>query len=117
MQNPTFDYNNIGPARRRHGLSVSDLNFLLGEGSASRLSRYESGKRLPALKLAIALSTVLEVSVRDLFPGEARNISDRLTRRAETLARGLHDRRQPSEADRRKFQTLLRLACLEGGAE
>ena len=62
--------NRIREHRERAGLSQRALAELAGVDHA-QVSRWESGGHMPSVDKARALARALEVSVEDLFNGEA----------------------------------------------
>jgi len=65
--------------RGRH--SQRELARLLGYKSASNLSRWQSGTKLPTLDNAIGLAVALCTSVDALFPEHRRRWEDRINPR------------------------------------
>jgi transcriptional regulator with XRE-family HTH domain len=61
-QNSLFIY------RRRMGFSQKHVARLLGFRDTSMLSRYEHGRSVPPLPVALSLGIVLRVPVEFLFP-------------------------------------------------
>jgi len=81
-------------SRRRAGLAQSDVAMLIGDRTASRISRHERGRRLPTLETALAYQAIFGVSVAELFAGSYRTIARRVANRAKNLA----DRSGPKNA-------------------
>jgi transcriptional regulator with XRE-family HTH domain len=71
--------------RRRAGLSQTDIAALLGVRTASKISRYEHGRRLPPLKTALAYEAILGKPIAELFGGMSRVIEGEVQRRARSL--------------------------------
>lgn len=71
--------------RKRLGLSQDEVAFLLGWRNASQPSRYEHFSRVPALRTALALSVIFQVSVRELFAGEYQKVENAVCRQAQRL--------------------------------
>lgn len=78
--------NYVRTQRLRAGLSQSDLAFLLGCHSSSKVSRYEQLKRTPSFEAALACQAVFRVPVVDLFPGTYTLVERQVKRRAAVLA-------------------------------
>jgi transcriptional regulator with XRE-family HTH domain len=71
--------------RRRAGLSQTDIAVLLGVRTASKISRYERGRRLPPLKTALAYEAILGKPIAELFAGTFAPIEGEVQRRARSL--------------------------------
>ncbi len=71
--------------RRRAGLSQTDIAVLLGVRTASKISRYERGRRLPPLKTALAYEAILGKPIAELFGGTFQPIRAEVGRRARAL--------------------------------
>jgi transcriptional regulator with XRE-family HTH domain len=80
-QNRLFMY------RRRMGFSQKHVAALLGFTGTSMLSRYEHGRSLPPLKVALALAIVLRVPVEFLFGGLFDGLRDRIRASEEEIAK------------------------------
>lgn len=69
--------------RKRSNLGLEDVSFLLGyKDRGANVWKYERGHRLPSLRTALALATLLDTSTAVLFSGIQkqlqRNISERI---------------------------------------
>jgi transcriptional regulator with XRE-family HTH domain len=73
-------------------LAQTDLAFILGDRTSSRVSRYERAHRLPPLEVALALEAIFGIAVTDLFRGSYAEIVRRVKRRARELLRGQRPR-------------------------
>src|ERR1700682_3702001 len=71
--------------RRRAGLSQTDIAALLGIRTASKISRYERGRRLPPLKTALAYEAILGKPIAELFGGTFGSIRGEVARRARAF--------------------------------
>jgi transcriptional regulator with XRE-family HTH domain len=71
--------------RRRAGLSQTDIAALLGVRTASKISRYEHGRRLPPLKTALAYEAILGRPIAELFGGTFAMVQGEVKRRARSL--------------------------------
>ncbi len=67
MQKPKLP-NQLVVYRRRMGLPQRLVSRLLGHQGASVLSRYERGRLLPTLEMALRLEIIYRVPVAFLFP-------------------------------------------------
>lgn len=77
--------NNLWTYRKKNRLTQKEAAFLLDHKSASQLSRYEKGVKLPALVNALKLEIIYHVPVAFLFSDlyqklkkEIRSKEDRL---------------------------------------
>jgi transcriptional regulator with XRE-family HTH domain len=92
--------------RRRSSLEQEDIAFLLGyKDRGTSVSRYEQGHRLPSLRTALALATILHVSTAVLFGGlqkqVQRNISERIVELHSELEHTHGQGRMPALVSRR----------------
>lgn len=71
--------------RKRSSLGQPDLAFLLGSNDRAKVCRYEQGRRLPSLRTAMALATILDVSIGALFGDLQRDVRKEVARRVKTL--------------------------------
>jgi transcriptional regulator with XRE-family HTH domain len=95
--------------RKRSGLSQDDVAFLLGTRSGTRVSRYESFARTPALRTALGLAALYRTAAAELFAG----LYEKERHRAAAQARALVLRLEKSASDRhtaRKVATLRAIA-------
>ena len=67
------------------GLTQDELAFLLGSSDGSRISRYESFKRLPELNIALAYGAVHQEPLQDVFRGKYMEIAADVLARAREL--------------------------------
>jgi len=72
--------------RRRRGLAQSDVAMLLGDRSAARVSRYERGRRLPSLLIALTYEAIFQTKVSELFCKQYAAVIRDVKRRAKRLA-------------------------------
>ena len=81
---PSLHRNYVRTYRRRSSLAQQDLAFLLGSRDKARVCHYERGFRIPSLRTALALATILGISVSILFSGVQRevykDVADRIAR-------------------------------------
>lgn len=71
--------------RRKAGLSQTDIAALFGVRTASKISRYEHGRRLPPLKTALAYEAILGRPIAELFGGTYAAVQGEVKRRARIL--------------------------------
>ena len=81
-----FICNYVRMQRLRAGLSQSELAFLLGCHSSSKVSRYEQLKRDPSFETALACQAIFRAPVVELFPGTYTLVERQVKRRAAVLA-------------------------------
>ena len=80
-QNSLFIY------RRRMGFSQKHVARLLGFRDTSMLSRYEHGRSLPPLPVALSLGIVLRVPIEFLFPGLYERLRNGIRIQEEEMAK------------------------------
>jgi transcriptional regulator with XRE-family HTH domain len=97
--------NYIRVYRKRLGLSQNEVAFLLGWHNASQPSRYEHFSRMPMVRTALALSVILQVSVRELFSGEYQEVENSVRRQAQRLEARLTTE-SPNQPTARKLAAL-----------
>lgn len=78
--------------RRRAGYAQADVAYLLGARARTKVGRYERGRHLPPLPIALAYEAIFGVAIAELFPAALATVRTELRRRA-----------------RRKLNELLRL--------
>jgi DNA-binding XRE family transcriptional regulator len=64
---PPVNRNRLWIARKRLGLGQKNVARLLGHGTTSVISEYETGRVLPGLRTAIKLSVIYGMPVPELF--------------------------------------------------
>jgi len=67
--------------RKQLGYTQKRVAFLLGHRSASRLSNYERGHRMPALATAMKLALILQTPIPLLYPDLHAELKARLPQR------------------------------------
>lgn len=77
--------NYIKSERKRLGLSQKELARLLGKRSHTYVSRFENGRRTPALSTAFALEVALGVPLRELFKGRFAKVEKAVRERQALL--------------------------------
>ncbi len=105
MHRPQFNY--VRTYRLRGGLTAKDLGFLVGQRSATAISQYEAGSRVPTLYVALALEVVFGLKPRELFPEFFEQVEDEVMRRVRTLDAELADKvDRRSQACRRLIEAI-----------
>jgi transcriptional regulator with XRE-family HTH domain len=99
---------NLRSERRRAGLSQRDVAVLLGDRTASKVSRYERRRRLPPLRMALAYEAILGKPISQLFAGTYGPIRAEVARRAKLLL----TENQITNGTRR--ESVLRKRSIEG---
>lgn len=79
--------------RKRWALSQKQLSDLLGIPDGNPLSRYESDKRLPNLKTALACEAIFGIPASVLFAGLYDEVEEDVMRRAKELFEDVEHRR------------------------
>lgn len=72
--------------RKRSGLTVVEVAYLIGTEHGSTVSRHERGDRSIDLDTALRYSAIFGEDVRRLFEGDAERLEGEVRQRAETLA-------------------------------
>jgi transcriptional regulator with XRE-family HTH domain len=88
--------------RRKAGLTQADVAALLAVTNKATISRYESGRRLPPLEIALAYEAVFGVPVAELFRGAYEKARQAVRGRAERLRANLKPSRVERVHERRK---------------
>jgi len=79
---------------RRHAhLTQEELAHLLGAATAAKVSRYETGNRIPTLQTGLAYEAALGVPVAKLFHGSYEEMRDRVEERRRKM-KAERERRQ-----------------------
>lgn len=110
---PSKRFNNyLLTYRKRTGLSQSELAFLFGCKSGTKIARYERCARVPSLKTALAYEAILGAPVSTLFAGLYSEVETKAKKRATDLARTLqnkkHDRITPRKLELLRMITVAR---------
>lgn len=87
--------------RKKSGLSLGELAFLLGVRHTAKVSRYERLARTPTLKNLFALQVVYGELMHDLFPRAFEDVRSTIIKRAELLAADVKRRRKTPQAKRK----------------
>lgn len=73
--------------RRRLGFTQKHVARLLGHRDTSMVSRYETGRSLPPLEVALKLEIIYRVPVAFLFPQAYEQLREALRRKETRLSR------------------------------
>lgn len=96
--------NHVRILRRRNSLSQQDLAFLLGSKDKSKICRYEQGHRIPSLRTAVALATILNTTVPSLFSavqrGAYRDAAERVAKLQSAITERYSKGRMPALVSR-----------------
>ena len=109
MPQPLNNY--LRTFRQKSGLSQDEIAFLLGTESGTRVSRYECGKHMPRLEVALALAAIYGTSVEELFRGACQSVESIIRNRAHQLAEAIKE----EEPSRTRDTKLAFLASCAGG--
>lgn len=86
---------------RRHAhLTQARLAYLLGASTGVKVSRYESGNRLPSLETGLAYEAALGIPVCQLFRDRCEEIAEQVARRRRKLEAKEEKRRRAGFASR-----------------
>ena len=86
-----FVANRLWIHRKKMGYTQREVATLLGYRSATHISDYERGKRLPSLEAAIRLEVVLCAPVAFLFPDIRRQAIEEVRRARRHLESHQHE--------------------------
>lgn len=92
--------------RRVWGLSQRELARLLGLACGAQVSRIESSKRDPALRVALACQTLFGVPPCDMFPHVYAEVEEQVIRDVYELHEGLAHASTPTELRKRELFSL-----------
>ena len=99
--------------RRRHGFSQEEISRLLGASSGTKVSRYESFSRHPALIAVFAYEIIFNTPVRELFAGTYDSVRRDVRERAAHLLKAIGpDAGNPRTV--RKLDALRRIVESQG---
>lgn len=91
MTQPLTNY--LRTHRKKSGLSLDELGFLVGHGSGSAAGKHERYRRIPTVSTVFAYEVVFRTPARDLFRGLYGSIERATIRRALELSKQLDDQR------------------------
>ena len=87
MQKPLDNY--LRAHRKRAGLTVAEVAYLIGKEHGSTVSRHELGTQAIDLETALAYCSLFGVEATELFEGRAVEVQRELRERAAVLAETL----------------------------
>lgn len=77
--------NHIYTLRRIRGFRQKQLAYLLGYSNPAMVSRFENGRSMPSLKVALLMEIILGARVADIYPDEQRRLVELTLRRCARL--------------------------------
>lgn len=89
MQKPLHNY--LRTHRKRLGLTIAEVAYLVGSEHGSTVSRHERGDRSVDLETALAYRFIFGTGLRELFEGRAEEVEAIVRERARTLAVSLRE--------------------------
>lgn len=105
MRQHTFNY--VRTCRLRHALTPQELAHLINQRSATAISQFEAGDRVPSLEGVLALQVVFGLKPHELFPDFFAKVEEAVMRRAKTQYEELEGNTDPrSEAKRELFDAM-----------
>jgi len=87
MQQPLQNY--LRAHRKRAGLTVAEVAYLVGSEHGSTVSRHELGDRSVDVDAALAYVFIFGVGITELFEGRAIQVEESVRKRAATLTTSL----------------------------
>jgi transcriptional regulator with XRE-family HTH domain len=97
----TFNY--VRTCRQRHGLTAQELSELVGQGSATAISKIENGDRVPTLEVALSLQVIFGLPPKAVFPEYFEWVEDRVMRRARDMYEVLQGETDSRSAAKREL--------------
>lgn len=82
-------FNRVRSLRLGNAMKANDLAGLVGLRSGTAISHFETGDRVPSLKVALALQVVFGLKPDEMFPGLFSDVEDRVMARARHLYEAL----------------------------
>jgi transcriptional regulator with XRE-family HTH domain len=76
---PNIKPSRLWLARKRSSYEQKQIAALLGYKTIQQISRYETGLRIPSLKIALKLSIIYKLPIRVLFPACYRECCEELS--------------------------------------
>ena len=83
--------NHLWLYRQKRGYSQKQVALLLGHKSASHVSDYERGKRLPNLKTVLKLAVIFSTSVDLLFEEMRKELQGEIQPKREKILAGQYE--------------------------
>ena len=104
-------HNYLRSYRRRAGLTQEEIAFLIGSEDATKVSHFESLRKVPTLEAALAYEAIFGVPVRELFGGVFEKVNQDVICQAKLLTLTLQEN-AADPATARKLE-LLRMIIVE----
>ena len=98
--------------RRRSGFSQDDISYLLGAQCGAKTCRYERNHRVPPLETAFGLEIIYQTSLHELFPGQFREVEERILSRANRLAHS-RARKEQTPLVVRQLESLRKMGVVQ----
>jgi transcriptional regulator with XRE-family HTH domain len=95
--------NHLRVHRKLWALSTKDVARLVDQRSGTAISKFEGGKRLPTLRVALALHFLFGLPPREMFPGAYQAIEDAVVKRLARLSIRLEGKTDPKSKANREF--------------
>lgn len=92
--------------RRIWGLTQRELARLIGLSCGTQVSRIESSKRAPALRVALACQTLFGIPPCDMFPHLHAEVEEQVIRDVYELHEGLAQAITPTQLRKRELYAL-----------
>ena len=89
--------NNLWTYRKKNGLSQKQVAFLLGHKTASQLSRYEKGIKLPGLINTLKLEIIYRTPVSFIFYEHYQRLKNEIRSKEDGLRKKLEDPKNREE--------------------
>jgi transcriptional regulator with XRE-family HTH domain len=94
--------NYLRSQRKRLALSQSEMAFLLGTQSETKVCRYERFIREPSLEAALAYEVIFQRPIKELFAGRYREIERQVAARAKVMTYRTALRKETAQATRKR---------------
>jgi DNA-binding XRE family transcriptional regulator len=98
--------NTLRGSRERCALYQAEVGALLGL-SDDAIGNYETGRRAPALSIALGLELIFGRSLLALYPGLARSVAEELLPRLQKLSVEIETEENAAREDRQKAVTAI----------
>lgn len=94
--------NYLRSQRKRLALSQSEMAFLLGAQSDTKVCRYERFVREPSLETALAYEVIFQKPIKELFAGRYREIEKQVADRTKVMTYRTALRKETALAARKR---------------
>lgn len=78
--------------RKKSSLTQQEIAYLLGRKNGAQFSRYETRRRLPSLRIALAYEAIFKVPVAELFAGVRDSVNREISGRIDKLSADLQEK-------------------------